>query len=224
MNVLDKVKNLLSALEMATTKQVAEFYGVKLSALSMCVHENRKELESDGYVVMKGKDLVSQNNWQTKNMNGYMLLEDGTRIPYNKQGLFPKRAILRVGMIIKDGEPWFVARDVAEILGYGEAVQMTRYLDDDEKQIFKPAELTGFNIVSKSNNGILSIISESGLYSAVIRSRKPEVREFKRWVTHEVIPSIRKHGDKKSTVISSAEIIYYFLIGKSHIPIHLSYV
>lgn len=99
--VLDKVKGLLLLpnLEMATTRQVADFYGVKISVLSMLVSNNREEILSDGYTVMTGKELVTKIDLDTKSMNGYMLLEDGTRIPYNRQGLFPKRAILRVGTI-----------------------------------------------------------------------------------------------------------------------------
>lgn len=87
-------------------------------------------------------------------------------------------------IIEKDGDPWFVAKDVAEILGFSETNAMTRYLDDDETMSVK---LTGMNMNS-------TIINEPGLYSAVLRSRKPEAKRFKRWITHEVIPSIRKHG------------------------------
>lgn len=90
--------------------------------------------------------------------------------------------MLRV--IENNNQPWFVAKDVAEILDYSETSQMTRYLDDDETMSVK---LTGMNMYS-------TLISESGLYSAVLRSRKPEAKQFKRWITHDVIPSIRKHG------------------------------
>lgn len=85
-----------------------------------------------------------------------------------------------------DGEPWLVAADVASILGYSAPSAMTRSLDDDEKgvqSLHTPGGLQN-----------LAIISESGLYAAVLRSTMPAAREFKRWVTHEVLPAIRKTG------------------------------
>lgn len=86
----------------------------------------------------------------------------------------------------QQGEPWFVAIDIAKVLEYTEASAMTRHLDDDEK---------GLSIVQTLGGGQeLITINESGLYSAILRSRKPEAKLFKRWVTFEVLPSIRKHG------------------------------
>jgi prophage antirepressor-like protein len=91
-----------------------------------------------------------------------------------------------VRMLVVRGEPWFVASDVAAILGYRNAPDMVRNLDDDEK---------GTQIVrTPGGKQEANVISEAGLYSAALRSRKPEAREFKRWVTHEVLPSIRKTG------------------------------
>ena len=89
------------------------------------------------------------------------------------------------------GEPWFVAADIAKVLLYRDAANMTRNLDDDEADT---------HILSiRSENGVeqdreVTAINESGLYSAILRSRKPEAKLFKRWVTSEVLPSIRKHG------------------------------
>ncbi|WP_274449756.1 phage antirepressor [Aeromonas caviae] len=86
----------------------------------------------------------------------------------------------------QQGEPWFVAADIAKVLEYTEASAMTRHLDDDEK---------GLSIVQTlGGSQELITINESGLYSAILRSRKPEAKLFKRWVTFEVLPSIRKHG------------------------------
>lgn len=91
-----------------------------------------------------------------------------------------------VRVVIVDGAPWFVAADVAAALEYRDAFNMIRVLDDDEK---------GTQIVSTpGGDQQMQIINESGLYSAVLRSRKPEAKKFKRWVTHEVLPSIRKTG------------------------------
>lgn len=86
----------------------------------------------------------------------------------------------------KDGEAWFVAKDVAQVLDYSSTQAMTRSLDDDEK---------GMQIVhTLGGDQNVTIISEAGLYSATLRSRVPEAKKFKRWVTHEVLPPIRKHG------------------------------
>nr|DAI70431.1 MAG TPA: repressor domain protein [Caudoviricetes sp.] len=82
------------------------------------------------------------------------------------------------------GNPWFVAKDVCDILSLSNATVALQSLDDDE--------LTKFNLGGQ--HGEANIISEPGLYRLVMKSRKPEAREFKRWVTHEVLPSIRKHG------------------------------
>lgn len=84
------------------------------------------------------------------------------------------------------GEPWFVAADVAAILGYREAYHMVRMLDDDEK---------GPHIVrTPGGNQELTIINESGLYACILKSRKLEAKRFRKWVTSDVLPSIRKTG------------------------------
>lgn len=97
-------------------------------------------------------------------------------------------------IIEKDNEIWFVAKDVADILGFSETAAMTKHLDDDEKVTVDPSYLAGSNIKVGSKARMITLINESGLYSAILRSRKPEAKQFKRWITHEVIPSIRKHG------------------------------
>jgi anti-repressor protein len=85
-----------------------------------------------------------------------------------------------------DGEPWLVARDVAEALGYSDTAAMTRSMDSDEKGLQ--------NVQTPGGLQTLTVISEPGLYDAVLRSRTPGAREFKRWVKHEVIPAIRRTG------------------------------
>ena len=91
-----------------------------------------------------------------------------------------------VRTILIDGEPWFVAADVARVLGYRMASDFTRRLDDDEKGTHSARTPGGVQDVS--------IISESGLYIAVIGSQTETARDFKRWITREVIPAIRKTG------------------------------
>lgn len=90
-----------------------------------------------------------------------------------------------------NNEPWFVAKDIADILEYSETAMMTRRLDDDEKGKIKSAETAG--LTSVGNNDV-TIINESGLYNAILGSNKPEAKVFKKWITAEVLPSIRKHG------------------------------
>ena len=87
---------------------------------------------------------------------------------------------------LRDGEPWFVAQDVAAALDYSVAKDMTRNLDDDEKG--------GQIVPTLGGDQEMTVINESGLYSAILKSRKPEAKAFKKWVTSEVLPSIRKTG------------------------------
>lgn len=89
-------------------------------------------------------------------------------------------------IVAETGDIWFVASDIASILGYRNAPDMTRNLDDDEKSTHILRTLGG--------DQEKTIINESGLYSAILKSRKPEAKAFKKWVTSEVLPSIRKTG------------------------------
>ena len=85
-----------------------------------------------------------------------------------------------------DSQPWFVAKDVCGILGLANMRSSLAALDEDEKGVHTMDTLGG--------NQEMTVISEPGLYSLILRSRKPEAKTFKRWVTHEVLPSIRRHG------------------------------
>lgn len=87
----------------------------------------------------------------------------------------------------EDGEPWFVAKDVCDALGLGNVGQALARLDEDEKSSITLNDGT-------PGNPNKAIVSEPGLYALVLASRKPEAREFKRWVTHDVLPSIRRNG------------------------------
>lgn len=92
----------------------------------------------------------------------------------------------QVRTISKDGQPWFVAKDVCEILKHTNSRMAISRLDEDEKGVSK--------VYTHGGEQEMTVINESGLYSLVITSNKPEAKQFKRWITHEVIPSIRKHG------------------------------
>lgn len=85
-----------------------------------------------------------------------------------------------------NNEPWFVAKDVCDVLEIGNPSQALSRLDDDERNTIILNEGIG--------NPQKSIVNEPGLYTLILGSRKPDAKQFKRWVTHEVIPSIRKHG------------------------------
>ena len=86
----------------------------------------------------------------------------------------------------KDGELWWVLKDVCEVIGIAKHTNVAARLEDDEKG----ACLMG----TPSGQQSMIIINEPGLYSVILRSDKPEAKDFKRWVTHEVIPSIRRTG------------------------------
>lgn len=91
-----------------------------------------------------------------------------------------------VRTVLVDGEPWFVAGDVAGVLGYSATAAMTRSMDDDEK---------GVQILhTPGGDQQVTVISEPGLYDAILRSRVPGAQQFKRWIKHEVLPTIRQSG------------------------------
>ena len=93
----------------------------------------------------------------------------------------------------KQGEPWWVAVDVCKVLGIVNARDALTKLDDDEKtQVVDPA--TVGNTDGTGINNLLNLINEPGLYQLILTSRKPEAKAFKRWVTHEVLPALRKTG------------------------------
>ena len=96
-----------------------------------------------------------------------------------------------VRVVTINDEPWFVASDVASILGHSEAYAMTRTLDDDEKG--------PHTVRTPGGNQSMVVISESGLYSAILRSRLAQARPFRRWVTSDVLPAIRKTGTYSAT-------------------------
>jgi anti-repressor protein len=88
-----------------------------------------------------------------------------------------------VRIILQNNEPWFVAKDVCDCLEIKNTTDALKRLDDDER--------ARFNL---GRQGETNIVNEYGLYSLVLSSRKPEAKEFKRWITHEVLPALRKTG------------------------------
>lgn len=102
----------------------------------------------------------------------------------NQLTVFENENFGKVRTITINDEPWFVAIDVCKILEIKNTTQAVKKLDKDE--------VTMFNIGSKS--GASNIVNEYGLYNLILASRKKEAKAFKRWITHEVIPAIRKTG------------------------------
>ena len=86
----------------------------------------------------------------------------------------------------QDGEPWFVASDIAKALGYRDAEKMTRRLDDDEKGTR--------SVGTPGGNQQMAVVTEAGMYSAIFGSKVEGARRFRRWVTHDVLPAIRRDG------------------------------
>ncbi len=98
--------------------------------------------------------------------------------------LFEERNTLR--LLDEDGEVWFVLKDVCKALCLTNPRQAAQRLDDDEKGVISSDTLGGRQSIS--------VVSEAGLFSLILSSRKAEARRFKRWVTHEVLPTLRRTG------------------------------
>lgn len=97
-------------------------------------------------------------------------------------------------VIERDGDPWFFAREVVDILVRpgAKVTDYTKYLDDDETDVIA-GQMVGISNPHVRDQGV-TIINEPGLYSLILRSRKSRSREFKRWVTHEVLPARSRPG------------------------------
>ena len=109
----------------------------------------------------------------------------------NELKIFKKEGFGEIRTLDIDGEPWFVGKDVAEVLGYSNTKDaISSHVYDEDKQIFQKSENTTFEI---PNRGI-TIINESGLYSLILSSKLPTAKALKKWVTTEVLPAIRKDG------------------------------
>jgi anti-repressor protein len=89
--------------------------------------------------------------------------------------------------IEKDGEPWFVGKDVAVVLGYNDTVNALK------SHVYEEDKL-GWQFTTSGQHREMTIINESGPYSLVLSSKLPQAKQFKHWVTAEVLPTIRRHG------------------------------
>ena len=105
----------------------------------------------------------------------------------NEIKVFENKEFGQVRTLVINDEPWFVGKDVASILGYGDTSQAIRKHVDNEDKLTRRFDWSG-------QNREMTIINESGLYSLILSSKLPKAKEFKHWVTSEVLPSIRKNG------------------------------
>ena len=105
----------------------------------------------------------------------------------NELQIFNNEEFGEIRTITKDGEPWFVGKDITEKLGYQNGSRdIARHVDEDDQIVI--------SIPGDTQNRNMLVINESGLYSLVISSKLPNAKKFKKWVTSEVLPSIRKNG------------------------------
>lgn len=99
----------------------------------------------------------------------------------------------QVRTVFVDDEPWWVLADVCRVLGLKESHRVAARLDEDEKMTLTRTLVTG-QVAQRGGAQRMIAVNESGLYAVILRSDKPEAKAFKRWVTHEVLPSIRQTG------------------------------
>ncbi|MDV6376233.1 BRO-N domain-containing protein [Deinococcus arenicola] len=115
----------------------------------------------------------------------------------------------------RDGEFWFVASDVAKLLGYRDAANLVRRLDEDEKGTH--------SVSTPGGSQELSVVNESGLYAAILGSKREGAKPFRRWVTHDLLPTLRRTGfySTRQAVITAAGIARAYSRPVTSIPIWL---
>lgn len=124
----------------------------------------------------------------------------------NELQMFESAEFGKMRTLVKDGDPWFVGKDVAEILGYSNTRDaMAKHVDDEDKNTVAIRD-------GIQGNPNVTIINESGLYSLILSSKLPTAKKFKRWVTSEILPAIRKHGgyltpDKVEEILTNPDAI-----------------
>ena len=108
----------------------------------------------------------------------------------NEIEIFKNEELGEIRTLLINGEPWFIAMDISDKLGYSETSVMLRRLEDDEMKKIEATEMVGAN----SKARLITVINESGLYNCIFGSKLESAKKFRKWVFHEVLPSIRKHG------------------------------
>lgn len=123
----------------------------------------------------------------------------------NELQVFKNQEFGSVRTLVIDNEPWFVGKDVADVLGYADTNQAIRKHVDNEDRLTRRFDGTG-------QSRDMTIINESGLYSLVLSSKLPSAKKFKRWVTSEVLPALRKTGQYQVKDLSGSELMARALI------------
>lgn len=124
----------------------------------------------------------------------------------NELQIFNSEEFGDIRTVTIENEPWFVGKDVAEALGYGNSRDaLAAHIDDEDKTIIQKSDFPTLEI---PNRGIV-VINESGLYSLILSSKLPNAKRFKHWVTSEVLPTIRKTGSyqKPLTTVEQIQVI-----------------
>lgn len=131
----------------------------------------------------------------------------------NEMQIFTNSEFGSVRTLDIDNDIYFVGKDVAEILGYANTKDaILSHVDEDDKRIIQKSENTTFEIPNRG----LTLINESGLYSLILSSKLPSAKKFKRWVTSEVLPSIRKTGAYSVPTSTDDKII---LLAQGHVEL-----
>lgn len=114
-----------------------------------------------------------------------------------------------VRSLLLNNEPWFVGKDVADVLGYSNSRKaLNDHVDAEDKEVLTSRNVTLKNI---PNRGI-TVVNESGLYSLILSSKLPSAKKFKRWITSEVLPALRKTGQYQVKELSGSELMAKALI------------
>lgn len=140
----------------------------------------------------------------------------------NELQVFKNQEFGSVRTLVIDNEPWFVGKDVAEALGYGAENKKSKaltnaikdHVGEEDKRLMSYEEFKGYrngDLKNISHYGV-TIINESGLYSLVLSSKLPSAKKFKRWVTSEVLPALRKTGQYQVKELSGQELMAKALI------------
>ena len=105
--------------------------------------------------------------------------------------IFKNEEFGEIRTVVIENEPWFVGKDIAEVLGYSNTKDaIATHVDNEDRTVIQRSENTTLEIPNRG----LTVINESGLYSLILSSKLPTAKKFKHWVTSEVLPTIRKHG------------------------------
>ena len=172
----------------------------KLLQKEMECSESGNKLESEtpiapeAIAVQKSESAIVVEPIIAEDSESVLTVSEMNRMESEKQTSYGTHSFVsdqfgEIRTVMKDGEPWFVAADVCRALELANVGNALARLDDDEKSSIRSTDVT-----SNGGNPNISIVNEPGLYTLVLGSRKPEAKAFKRWITHEVIPTIRKHG------------------------------